>query len=670
MTAIGSEPTWHFPVFVSKCVAAVTTVSPETAAAVAATLKDIFFVCKLHPSHANRSTRTFVLALEAVRPNNQAGETSVAAENSGCKCGSNCTCDPCNFSSVMACLKQIHLIRAICVEDYGCDCDCDAFFRKPLLSSVALRSFYLLPWLNSRHFSANGRVSLVFSIKDMTDDKAEQHALKNKQTYAASSSSASDGNGSAIITSSRKTGSALPSNRRTTGPVRRVKDGWTEKEDETLRNAVEVFNGKNWKKIAGFFQDKSEVQCLHRWQKVLNPDLVKGHWTKEEDDKIIEMVSVHGPTKWSLISKSLPGRIGKQCRERWCNHLNPDIKKDPWTLEEELALMKAHCMHGNKWAEIAKVLNGRTDNAIKNHWNGSLKKKRDFYLANGRLPPITKSSVEDAVKDTFEPSIINTNHDLSNKGLDVAIVSSSKAIDVTKLDNCVENLPKSSGTSREVGDSLNILAKEHVESDCVECNRLSDLRCTNLESANCGLDASPHYVNNGELMNRDRSTRNFYSKNEYFSPPMESSVGFVTPSHVNKIELYSESIESILRKAAKTFPTPSIIRKRRNEGELAATPRKLANAVSHSQQGRTSYVSGHENLKLSMSPVSYGSNIFYSKASNITPYRLRTRQTTIKSLEKELDSAFHMEKCVNGMKNSIKESCDEDSHPTAQKTDT
>ncbi|XP_027904433.1 transcription factor MYB3R-5-like [Vigna unguiculata] len=78
-----------------------------------------------------------------------------------------------------------------------------------------------------------------------------------------------------------------------------------------------------------FFPDKSEVQCLHRWKKVLNPELVKGHWTKEEDDKIIELVSIHGSTKWSLISQSLPGRIGKQCREQWCNHLSPDIKKDP-----------------------------------------------------------------------------------------------------------------------------------------------------------------------------------------------------------------------------------------------------------------------------------------------------------------------------------------------------
>jgi myb proto-oncogene protein len=126
-----------------------------------------------------------------------------------------------------------------------------------------------------------------------------------------------------------------------------------------LRQAVDTFKGKSWKNIAKSFPDRTEVQCLHRWQKVLNPDLIKGPWTHEEDEKIVELVEKYGPAKWSIIAQSLPGRIGKQCRERWHNHLNPDINKDAWTTEEEVALMNAHRSHGNKWAEIAKVLPGR-----------------------------------------------------------------------------------------------------------------------------------------------------------------------------------------------------------------------------------------------------------------------------------------------------------------------
>ncbi|KAH7524207.1 hypothetical protein FEM48_Zijuj06G0094700 [Ziziphus jujuba var. spinosa] len=173
---------------------------------------------------------------------------------------------------------------------------------------------------------------------------------------------------------------------RTSGPTRRSTKGqWTPEEDEVLRRAVQRFKGKNWKKIAECFKDRTDVQCLHRWQKVLNPELVKGPWSKEEDEIIIELVNKYGPKKWSTISQHLPGRIGKQCRERWHNHLNPAINKEAWTQEEELALIRAHQIYGNKWAELTKFLPGRTDNSIKNHWNSSVKKKLDSYLKSGLL---------------------------------------------------------------------------------------------------------------------------------------------------------------------------------------------------------------------------------------------------------------------------------------------
>ncbi|KAL1532491.1 transcription factor MYB3R-1-like isoform X1 [Salvia divinorum] len=170
------------------------------------------------------------------------------------------------------------------------------------------------------------------------------------------------------------------------GPTRRSTKGqWTPEEDEILRIAVQRFKGKNWRKIAECFKDRADVQCLHRWQKVLNPELIKGPWSKEEDEVIVGLVNKYGPKKWSTIAQHLPGRIGKQCRERWHNHLNPNINKEAWTKEEELALIHAHQIYGNKWAELSKFLPGRSDNAIKNHWNSSVKKKLDMYMASGQL---------------------------------------------------------------------------------------------------------------------------------------------------------------------------------------------------------------------------------------------------------------------------------------------
>ena len=71
------------------------------------------------------------------------------------------------------------------------------------------------------------------------------------------------------------------------------------------------------------------MQCLHRWNKVLKPGLVKGPWLKSEDDVVLSMVSEYGlaNVKWSLIAAKRPGRIGKQCRERWFNHLDPSLTK-------------------------------------------------------------------------------------------------------------------------------------------------------------------------------------------------------------------------------------------------------------------------------------------------------------------------------------------------------
>lgn len=107
--------------------------------------------------------------------------------------------------------------------------------------------------------------------------------------------------------------------------------------------------------------------------KVVN---AKRAWTEGEDLQLVETVNKFGAQRWSLIASHMTGRVGKQCRERWFNHLCPAVKKGEWTEEEDRLIAEGVAELGTRWSEIVKRLPGRTDNAIKNRYNSNQRRQQ------------------------------------------------------------------------------------------------------------------------------------------------------------------------------------------------------------------------------------------------------------------------------------------------------
>ncbi|KAE8677357.1 MYB330 protein [Hibiscus syriacus] len=130
----------------------------------------------------------------------------------------------------------------------------------------------------------------------------------------------------------------------------------------------------------------------------------KGAWTKDEDQRLVDYIRLHGEGCWRSLPKAAGLlRCGKSCRLRWINYLRPDLKRGNFTEEEDQLIIKLHSLLGNKWSLIAGRLPGRTDNEIKNYWNTHLKRK---LISRGIDPQTHRPLKETAPNPTTTNPII------------------------------------------------------------------------------------------------------------------------------------------------------------------------------------------------------------------------------------------------------------------------
>jgi myb proto-oncogene protein len=131
------------------------------------------------------------------------------------------------------------------------------------------------------------------------------------------------------------------------------------------------------------------VQCIQRWSRI-KPGAIKGAWSEEEDALLVYLVGMGFPN-WGKVAAQLPGRSPKQCRERWNHHLDPSINKTEFTPEEDEIICKKFEELGSKWSIISKSLPGRTDNSVRTRFQ-ALKRRDSKSEPHDKIRKRAKSS--------------------------------------------------------------------------------------------------------------------------------------------------------------------------------------------------------------------------------------------------------------------------------------
>eukprot|EP00501_MAST-03F_sp_TOSAG23-6_P000064 GSMAST32.ASY1.ANO1.65.1 assembled CDS len=185
---------------------------------------------------------------------------------------------------------------------------------------------------------------------------------------------------------------------------------FTEEEDEVLRVCTIETGAINWSKIANEMTEykRTAKDCRYRWNSALMNQPVKGPWSEDEDALLILLVGRFGSKKWSNIAEYVPGRKGKQCRERWLNHLDPTLKKGPWSAKELQILVSAQHEFGNSWAKIAKQIPGRSENTVKNQWNSLMHRQWSKMLRDEKATAHEEESNDNNVAGRLQELYVST----------------------------------------------------------------------------------------------------------------------------------------------------------------------------------------------------------------------------------------------------------------------
>ncbi|CAG8519462.1 17138_t:CDS:1, partial [Racocetra persica] len=188
--------------------------------------------------------------------------------------------------------------------------------------------------------------------------------------------------------------------------VKTDKTAWTVEEDNLLRLAVQLYGDRSekWTKIAACVPNRTNKMCRKRWFHSLDPNLRKGPWTKEEDELLMKAVEKHKKV-WCKVAESIPGRTDDQCAKRWKECLDPEIDHTEWTDQEDLLLMQKYAELGTQWQKISKFFPGRPGLHCRNRWRKIERTKKSAKEPSLDMIIITPDDISPTTSPILSPDL-------------------------------------------------------------------------------------------------------------------------------------------------------------------------------------------------------------------------------------------------------------------------